>query len=117
MQIDHGPDADGLLANFHLLPLKLVVVEEVTILARVQFVGNESQKMIVEFKLATHLMPNMMHTVQKLHENLRPIVTITARIVLASFSKHVAKGDPILFNEHLEAFESPIVRVQHKLSQ
>jgi len=41
VQLDHGPDTDGLLRDLHLLAFELVVVEEVTVLARVELIGEE----------------------------------------------------------------------------
>jgi hypothetical protein len=51
------------LVNTSLL---LRVVEECAILARMDVLSDEEQQLIVEFKLGWHLVPYLVHTVQKL---------------------------------------------------
>lgn len=67
------------------MPLKLVVVEEVAILAGVQFIRDECQQSVIELKLAAHLVPKLVHAVEELKENLRTIIAITVRVVLTAF--------------------------------
>ena len=101
--------------NIHLLPFEVIVVEEVSVLARVELFGQECEKFVIELELMAHLVPKDVHTVKELQEDLRPVVQVTRRVVPTPFAKHVAKGEPILFNEYLEALECAIVGVQKEL--
>ena len=62
-------------------------------------------------------MPYLVNTVKELKEYLRTIVTVAVRVVLASFREHMAKRDPILFDEHLESLKSAVIRINHQLRQ
>lgn len=63
VQLDYCPDTDGFLCDFHLKSFEFVVVEEVSVLARVELVSEEGQKSVVELELGAHLVPELMDAV------------------------------------------------------
>ena len=117
MKIHYSPHTDSLLVNFHLCSLEVVVVEKVAILAWMQLIGQKLDEMIIEFKLAAHLMPQMVHAVEELEEYLGAISCVTCWIMSAALAKHVTKWYPLFLNQHLETFKSAVVWIEHQLGQ
>ena len=62
-------------------------------------------------------MPQLVDTVEELDKDLRPVAHIRLRVVLASLGEHVAERDPILLNQHLEAFKCAVVGVEEELAE
>lgn len=91
----------------------MAVEEERTELAGVSVMAQEGQQSVVELELAGHLVPNLVNTVQKLNENRTALVHLLCTVHSAPFSKHVAKSQEILFDQHLEPFECPVVGIDH----
>ena len=63
--------------QLHLLPFILVIVKEVAILARVELVCQEGKHQIVELELVAHLVPQCLHAVEELQEDLSSVARVT----------------------------------------
>ena len=111
------PYVESPLADLHLKAFVLAIEEEVAIFAVVDFFRKECKQLTVKFELTTVLVPELVHAVKELCEDLSAIVQVTGAIVSTSFSKHVAKWAPVLLNQHLKAINCSVERIEEELDQ
>lgn len=58
-----------------------------------------------------------MHTVQELQEDGREAAALTAGTQVASLAEFMAKGEPLLLQQHLKTLQSPVERIAQQLHQ
>jgi len=62
-------------------------------------------------------MPDLMHAVKELQKNWRSVVSVFGTEMTAATAEHMAEGQPIFFDQNLEAFYCTVVRVKQQLSK
>ena len=75
------------------------------------------QKRLVKLELGGKLASDLPNTVDELQENRRSVVGRFRRRVLKvsdSMGKLVSEAEPLLFNQHLEALQRPVVGIQEE---
>ena len=57
MHLNRCPDWNRLFWDLHGIAFVLIIIEEVSVLAGVQFIGDKGQKSVIELELRAHLVP------------------------------------------------------------
>lgn len=70
VELDDHPNRECLLTQIQALSLPQTIIEEGTILARVDLISKEDKQLIIELKLTAVLVPQLVHTVKELEEHL-----------------------------------------------
>ena len=79
--------------------------------------GQEKQILRVELELATHLVPELVDTVEPLQEALRAVFHVLGGVVSQPLMEHVTEAEPVLGDQSGEALKGPEPRVDHELDQ
>lgn len=62
-------------------------------------------------------MPHLVHTIQELQEDGREAAALAAGTQVAPLAELVAKGQPLLLQQHLKTLQSPVERIAQQLHQ
>jgi len=111
MCVDCKPERKCTISNSPCYSLLVTIEEEITILAVMEFFSDKRNQFVIKLELTTHLMPDLVHAVQKLDKN-RASVTCCWTVMSAPLLKHMSKRLPVFCNQRLEALNSAEVWVK-----
>lgn len=116
--VEVRPSRHSLAMSFQFGVLLVVVGEEGSVLAGVYDIEEVNEELFVEFELSRELDEQLMDAVEELEEDWRLLLCVLrAGRVVATIQEFVTISDPLLFNQHLEANVSAVIRIEHQHRQ
>lgn len=114
-RVDERPEGDGCPFQIRLPAFPFCVEEERAEATGVQVIQHGDQQMFVKLECVWELLTDLPDTVDELQEDRR---TIRIRMVTVSVSdallELVSEAQPLLLDQHLEAFQSAVIRIEEE---